>query len=217
MPTSRGFYTATQVARLAKIPARTLYDWQARGIIVPSLQIEDAGKVIEGYSYADLTIARMIRALREKRIDFKSASLAFHHMYERLGPPSGGWSDSTVYFVGKQVFADLSDEWSVTTATLGGQRIETRLFGDFFEELRLSELRAGGSILVPVEFQDAVDIDPDVMGGEPVVRGTRVPTSLLFALNKRMSVGQIAKMYGSVTRRRIESAVAYERYLDTAA
>ena len=66
-----GFYTARDVARLAQIPSSTLYEWQQRKIIEPSLELEgDDGKTIQGYTYADLVLIRILRALREDKIDF---------------------------------------------------------------------------------------------------------------------------------------------------
>ena len=50
----QGFYSIAQVARLAQIPRRTLYDWRERGIIEPSLEVVADDEIVEyGYSYAD--------------------------------------------------------------------------------------------------------------------------------------------------------------------
>ena len=160
----------------------------------------------------------MIRALREQRTDFKSASVALHHLYDRLGPPSSGWADARVYFHGNRIYAEQQDEWDVTAATQGGQKVETQVFGNLFEELRLRDLEEGASVIVPPEFRKYVEIDPDVMSGEPVVRGTRIPTAVLAALKRTgKSVAQLAKMYGSVSTRTIQRALAYEQYLDASA
>ena len=56
----QGFYSTTQVSWLAGVPKRTLYDWKARGIIAPSVQIIGMdGREDEGYSYADLAIIKV--------------------------------------------------------------------------------------------------------------------------------------------------------------
>ena len=212
-----GFYTAAEVARLAQVPARTLREWQQREIIKPSIHLEDEdGKEVNGYSYADLTIIRMLRLLREDRIDFTSAGAALDHLYQRLGPPSAGWADAHVYFIGAHIYAWQPDEWQVTEATRHGQRVETRVFGDLFDDIR--ELEKGSSIVVPEQFRPFVQINPNLMGGEPVVRGSRVPTGLLCGLHRAgRSIIQLAREYGHLSRKAIEKAVEYETFLDMAA
>lgn len=211
-----GFYTIPDIARLAQIPRRTLYEWQQNGIIAPALEIEDeTGSVRYGYSYAQLTIIRVIRAVRNRQLDFKAAGIALTHLYARLGPPDTGWANERVYVVGNAIFADRPDEWQITSATAGGQRLEERLFGDYFEELR--GLADGESILVPADYRKHVDIDPDIMGGEPVIKGTRIPTRAVAALFRAgRTAAEIARMYIVVTKRVIEKAIAYESFLDAA-
>ena len=69
----QGFYSTAQVSRLAGVPKRTLYHWKARGIITPSIQIVGAGgQRDEGYSYADLAIAKLLRGLRNKQLNLRS-------------------------------------------------------------------------------------------------------------------------------------------------
>jgi DNA-binding transcriptional MerR regulator len=69
----QGFYSTAQVSRLAGVPKRTLYHCKARGIITPSIQIVGAGgQRDEGYSYADLAIAKLLRGLRNKQLNLRS-------------------------------------------------------------------------------------------------------------------------------------------------
>ena len=75
-----------------------------------------------------------------------------------------------VYVVDKEVFAQKPDNWDTTSATKGGQKGEMRVLGELSEE--------DGALLVPKEFSDYVEINPNVMDGEPVVKDTRVPTSM---------------------------------------
>jgi uncharacterized protein (DUF433 family) len=208
-----GFYTATQVARLAQMPVNTVYEWRRRGIIDPSIKVESAGAVAdEGYSYADLTIIRILRELREDHINLTSAGVALRHLCERLGPVDSGWADAEVYFIGKSIFAYAPDEWDITDATRFGQT----LFGDLFPELR--QLSVGHSIVIPKQFRDSVEIDPKVMGGEPVVRNTRIPTGTLLDLaDEGLSVAKIVRLYAPIPKKDIKAAIAYERFLDRAA
>ena len=209
----QGFYSASQVARLAGVPPATLYDWRRRGIVRPSLQLKEGDTVEEeGYSYADLTLIRILRALRERSLDFKEAGIALRHLYGRLGPPGQGWANERVYVLGSKIYVDRPDEWEVTDATRFGQKLSP-LFGDLFEELR--DLEDGASIVVPLQFRRDIQIDPDVMGGEPVIKGTRLTTSVVaIMLGKYKSIEKLVQLYKPIAREKLEQAVNYERFLD---
>jgi len=212
----QGLYSTTQVARLARIPMSTLYTWKTKGVLKPSLVVMAGDDIVEyGYSYADLTIARLMRALRDKKLNLKSVGVALHHLFDRLGPPNKGWADAYVYIIGNRVFAEKrqADEWGITTATGYGQRVETRLFGDLFDILR--NMEEGGSILIPEAFSNAIDIDPSIMDGEPVIKNTRIPTHVLFTkFVAGKTSDELAKLYG-LAKQIIEKVIEYERFLNT--
>lgn len=210
---TQGLYSTAQVSRLARIPVSTLYEWRKRGIIRPSLELMQGGMVAdEGYSYSDLTLVRIVKALRDKHLDFDSAARAIYHLYERLGPPDRGWANEKVYVVGNHIYVDRPDDWQVTDATRLGQRVIEAFFGDFFGELREEDAEA--SIIVPPEFRKYVQVRPDVMGGEPVVRGTRIPTATLIALLADHDIKELRKLYRRIPPETIDKAIEYERYLD---
>lgn len=211
----QGFYSTTQVSRLAGVPTSTLYEWKKRGIIRPSLQLIQSGQATdEGYSYADLTLVRILKALRDKSLDFDSAAKALHHMYQRLGPPNKGWANERVYVLSNRIYVDRPDEWVITDATELGQKImEEILLGDYLEELR--GLDEGASIIVPPQFRQHVQVSPQVMGGEPTIRDSRIPTATIVALlSKYKTIDKLAKLYPHIPKLKIQKAVEYERYLD---
>ena len=214
MPNAVGFYSIREVARLARINLRTLYAWQAREIAVPSVTITyEEGRSVRGYSYADLTILRLIRALREDQIDFDSAVRALRHLYDRLGPPSHGWADAQVYFAGNKIFAERPDSWRLTSATEGGQTVAEQLFGDLFDELR--QIEDEWSLVVPQQFRPFIMINPSVMGGQPVIRKTRIPTDTIARLSHDgVSAREIASYYPSLDEEAVMNAIAYEQELD---
>jgi len=52
-----------------------------------------------------------------------------------------------------------------------------------------------------VEFSDLINIDPDILGGTPVFRGTRVPIKTLFEyLEDDYSLEEFLECFPSVTR-----------------
>ena len=216
MQQATGFYTTGEVARLARIKLGTLYEWQRRKIAVPTLRFELDGHVERGYSYADLTILRILRSLRENQIDFDSASRALLHLCERLGPPSTGWSDAHVYFVGNRIYAEKPDGWPLTSATDGGQTVLENLLGEFSEDLQ--NLEDDWALVVPQDFRHYVMINPSVMSGFPVVRRTRIPTETIRRIYQGgTAVNEIMEMYPSVEPVFLTKAIAYEEYLDSQA
>ena len=207
-----GFYSTAQVSRLAGIPRRTLYDWRTRGIIAPTVQlIDDTGMLVdEGYSYTDLAIMKLMRGLRTRRLNLKSVATALRHLYERFGPPTrAGWADSHVYVVGKDVFAQRPDEWDTTVATGHGQRAEMRVLGQLFEE--------EAAILIPKDFTAYVEIDLNVMGGQPVIQNTRILTSTIAVMFEQgVPLSELEILYEPIPRETIKKAIEYEKALDKA-
>jgi uncharacterized protein (DUF433 family) len=211
----QGFYSTGQVSRLARVPRSTLHDWKVKDIVKPSVQIIDGDEVVdEGYSYADLTVIRLIRAIRDKKLNLRSASVALRHLIDRFGSPDKGWFDVHVYIANNNVYADKPDEWEVTAATHHGQRVETRLFDDVFDILR--NMDEDGDILLPPGFSQCIEINPKVMGGEPVMKNTRVPTATIAAkYRKGSTIDQLANLYKPISRLCIEKAIDYEEYLSS--
>jgi uncharacterized protein (DUF433 family) len=207
----QGFYSASQVSRLASVPRRTLYAWKKRGIIAPSVRIIDAeGREDEGYSYADLAIIKLLRALRVRQLNLRSVVTALRHLYDRFGPPTiTSWDKAHVYVVNKDVYAQKPDDWDTTLATRGGQKAEMRVLGELFEE--------EAALLVPRSFTEYVEINLEVMEGQPVVRDTRVPTFMLAMMFEQgTSIDELAQFYSPIPARAIERAIAFEKTLDEA-
>ncbi len=205
----QGFYSTEQVSRLAGIPKRTLYLWKRKGVITPSVRIIDSdGNVDEGYSYSDLAIIKLLRALKIRKLNLRSAVVVFRHLYDRFGVPNGeGWADAHVYIINKEVFAQKPDGWDTTSATKRGQKAEMRVLGQLSEE--------EGALLVPKRFSDYVEINPDIMDGEPVLKDTRVPTSMLTTLKEEgMSIEELATLYYPISALAIENAIAFEKQID---
>ena len=215
MNTWHGFYSTSQVSRLARIPRSTLTDWKARNILTPSVRIVAGDEIVdEGYSYADLTILRLSRAIRDKKLNMRSVCIALRHLIDRFGHPNLGWSGVHVYIANNHVYADKLDEWNVTAADQGGQRVETKFFDDIFDILR--DMDEDGDILLPKGFSQCITIKPGVMGGDPVIKNTRIPTaSISMKFHQGTTIDRLVDLYRPVTRQCIEKAIEYEEYLSS--
>lgn len=211
----QGFYSVQRVSRITGVPTRTIYRWAEEGTIVPAMEMrnEHGQTVKRGYSYAQVAIIKIVRALHEDKLDFRSVAIALQHLYERFGPPGKGWANQHVYILGSKVVGFKDDEWDHTVANEYGQKIETRLWGDLFDELR--RLDEDASILVPEQFRKHIQINPKVMGGEPSIKGTRIPTASIAALHKKgRSLAKLAELYRPVPAKAIRMALEYEEFLD---
>ena len=205
----QGFYSTGQVSRLAGVPKRTLYDWKAKGIIAPSVQVIGAGgREDEGYSYSDLAIIKLMRGLRDRQLNLRSVAATLRHLYDRFGGlTSPGWQNAHVYVSDKVVYAAKPDEWDTIVATLGGQKAMELLVGTLFEE--------EAALLVPRSFAEYVEINTQIMQGIPVIRNSRVPTSVVALLAEQgTTLAELTELYSPIPRNYLQRAIDFERSLD---
>ena len=82
-----------------------------------------------------------------------------------------------------------------------------RVLGELFEE--------EAAILIPRAFSAYVEINLDVMDGQPVIRDTRVLTSTVAMMYEEgVSLGELAELYTPIPRIQIRKAVEFEESLD---
>ncbi len=60
------------------------------------------------------------------------------------------------------------------------------------------------------ELLDRIEVDPGKLGGKPVIRGTRIPVSLIVQLvASGMSTDEIIREYPELTEEDIRAALLY--------
>lgn len=212
----RGRYTAQRAAQLAGVPRSTVYDWAREGVVEPDYQRSRPMY----WSYRDLVFLRMMAWLRtlgmERRLAVDRISFfrdAFAHMTDLDG-------FEQIKSDGKSILIGESPVDEVT-----GAQVLDQGFLAFLDDFRLvvpAEVEELGStrlwgpdLLTPVEH---VAIDPWVMGGDPCVYGTRIPTSTIFALmtQRELRPEAIATLYrNALSEDDIESAANLENALKT--
>jgi uncharacterized protein (DUF433 family) len=210
-----GFYTPAEAARLARIPRRRLSAWRREGIIFPTVTATDFdGRRSEGYTYEAVVYLRLLRMLRDRNIPLFNAVKALKHLHDRFGPPGPHWEQVHFLVHGRDVYAEDKDQWEVTIATRGGQKAAPPLFDDEFAQLR----DRADALLVPREFQSSVQVDPSIRSGHPVVRGTTLPTAILYAMKQQgETLRSIRAAYPQLSPAQIKEAIHFERFLDAAA
>ncbi|MGH2586794.1 MAG: DUF433 domain-containing protein, partial [Dehalococcoidia bacterium] len=199
----------------ARVPLHRLYAWRREGIVFPTVYATDfEGRETAGYTFETLVYLRLLRMLRDQGIALPKAVETVQFLRERFGPPSADWEKARIFVQGKDVFVDAKDEWEVTVSTRGGQKAATTLLGEEFADLR----ERADALLVPRQFRSAVEVDPEVRSGLPVVRGTTMQTAVLYALRQRgQSLRSIHAAYPHLGLPQIKGAIAFERFLDAEA
>jgi uncharacterized protein (DUF433 family) len=211
--TARGFYTPAEAARIARVPRPRLAAWRREGIIVPTIVVTDLdGRLEIGYDFEALVYLRLLRMLRERGVPLERAVIhCLKHLRERFGPPGPHWATARIFVQGRDVFVLAEDAWQTVETTRGGQLVAEVLLGEEFARLR----ERADALLVPHQFQAAVEIRPEVRSGLPVVRGTTLRTAVLHRLSQRgQNPRQIHDAYPHVTSSQIKSAIAFEQFLD---
>ena len=212
------FYEFHQASRLSLVPSPTLGYWVHHGVVTPSRRLvgPDNQIVAQGFSFADVRYLRVLRYLRTNKVPLEYAVDVIRHLIDRFGPPGPRWRDAIIQGGWRKVYAFAEDKWGITLATKGGGG--QRLFHSLNTSVvRLIEQasRSPDAILVPPPYYDVVEINPHVAGGMPVVRGTRIPTTVLRAMANDMSFEEIAKkVYPFLTADQVDKAIGFEDYLD---
>lgn len=203
---ARGVYGSRLAAKLAGVSLRQLRYWVSKGLIRPS--IYRAGR--DGrdlFSYTDLVQARVIGKLRKGKpaASLRTITRALDYLRAEL-PQSPNWHEKTLV-MSSGVLA-LMDPGEVvnTTHASPGQRVFTVTLGELTRELlHVSEGLGIGRQL---------EVDRAVLGGSPVIRGTRIPTRLIGELlAEGVDTEGITRLYPGVSAKAISAAKEFERQL----
>ena len=207
--TAKGFYTLQDASRLSRIPESVVRKW--RPIVKPSLALSTfGGKETFGYTFDSLVLLRLIRRLRESSISLPRSVNAVHLFVDMFGAPGPNWANGRFFRTGSELL--VRDIRSKDVVEAARRQYATRgvLFDADFSQFkdRLDVL------LVPERFARRVEIDPEIMDGHPVVKGTAIETSVVAALrDKGMTESEIVEYYPHLTHLDIRASRSYERFL----
>ncbi|MEQ1701237.1 MAG: DUF433 domain-containing protein [Ilumatobacteraceae bacterium] len=185
----RGRYTAERAAQLSGIPRSTLYDWQRLHVYVPDFP---NGHPM-GWSYRDLVYVRVLAWLRN---DVKTPRPVAAARVRTLKEQVAAGRTVTVLQADKET---LAADGNASDPVHG----ESRLFVDMLHSFDLTaavedfgrhERLWGPNLVTPSRH---THISPWVLGGDPCVENTRIPTSAIYVLRteRGLSADQIADLY----------------------
>ena len=197
-----GAYSAKVAARVARIPSQRFQAWQKANLLRPR-KFRYGKKVENTYTYDDLLLIRLIVRLKERGIRPKAIRNALNTIEYMNGGDPTAWKRVGMYvsddFI---VVVDPSKEgWNPIAASEGPQRMALVFFPELIQELQ--------SELVPPDRFRHIGVDPDVLGGYPTVKGTRVSTSAVMSVLD--SGGNPKEMYPFLNDEQVKEVEDYER------
>jgi uncharacterized protein (DUF433 family)/DNA-binding transcriptional MerR regulator len=188
------------VARLSGVSLRQLWLWHNRGLIRTDVLPGGPGRP-RLYSWVDYLKVRAARHLRDEGVSAQRTREAIAYLDEHVPAwyllPLHGFAGEPV--VGRRGItakatpvAQLLFDWSTLEGVLRTLQAEGPL----------GELR---------EFSECVAMDPSIVGGNPVIRGTRLETQFIAALVERgLPVTEIAETY-HLSPKQVEQALEFQR------
>lgn len=199
-----GCYTAAEVARLAGVTPQRVGRWAREGIILPSVSQRP-----NLYSYADAGEAILAHYLVEEG---KKPS-AIRDIVHELRKTFGDWPLAT---------APLAHDGALTLIWdakhqryVSADVPEQEVIGATLLNLKLirESLGRGGWVAIK-KPREHIEVDPERLSGTPVVRGKRIPTSLVASIASVKGGRNVLREDYELSSAEINDAVAYEEDLD---
>lgn len=204
----RGRYRAERAAQLSGVPARTIYDWALHGVLTPDFPHAKPKR----WSYRDLVYLRLLVRLRELGMPRDAASARVAETRSLLGrgevPVTSLRITKTGIYFADKTFDRVSGQETMYELLELTERFDLTAPLEGVSDRPLS----GPDLAYPSEH---TYISPWIMGGEPCVNDTRIPTSTVMALVelRGLTIGNVLALYPSLTEATALDAVALERRL----
>lgn len=190
-----GIYSFSEAAlilahRAPAVRPSTLRRWVSDGLAAPSFDhTEGRGSLLSFHELVSVEVVRRLRAEAVSLQRLHGLERALRELHPGVGRP----------FAYDLFFTDGADIW-VETRTDGdpvmvevvgrrpGRRVWSPAIETFARELRFGA--EGGA--VSWELSDRVEIDPRVQFGQPVIKGTRLPVSVVVRELEMYTPEQVA-------------------------
>ncbi len=213
-PFTRGVLSSRVVSRLSGATTRQLGYWHSTGLLTAAA----AGRRGIGrlYSWIEYSRARatvkllgmgLSHAHIRPNIDWLEAHLPRWYEIPVVARDEGAIALSpdrglacNAGEMGRWISANLVERPTVRASTVEADALARMI----------EAIDSEGPLGVLAEYSDAVDMDPHVLGGVPVMRGTRIETGLLASLwDRELDIEGIALRFG-LDARRVERALEFQ-------
>jgi uncharacterized protein (DUF433 family) len=185
----RGRYTTERAAQLSGIPRSTLYAWHRARVYVPDfVRVQPMG-----WSYRDLVLLRVLAWLRnDVRVSRPIAAERVHRLKQHL---SGGGVVTLL-----QADRDtLAVDGDVVAPIEGKSRLFTDMLRSFDFAAAVEDFGTHDRLWGPDLVTPSVHtyISPWVLGGEPCIERSRIPSASVYALHteRGLELAHIVQLY----------------------
>lgn len=208
LASARGRYPYDRASQLSGVPRRTVHHWAHQGWVVPDFH---QGHPMS-WSYRDLVFLRFFAWVRSKGMSPNDAHERVTYLkrvlQESIGAVREIRSDGVSVFIGDETVDRLTNWQGIADVV--------RFVGVFDLMAPLDEGAGkanklwGPHLIHPSRY---TYISPWIMGGQPCVRGTRVPSSALFALNyeRGLEPEAIAQLYSNMEQVAVVDSITLEK------
>jgi uncharacterized protein (DUF433 family)/DNA-binding transcriptional MerR regulator len=197
-PTPIGSYTAAEVARLAGVSARRIGSWAREGIILPSVSRRP-----NRYSYADAGEAIVAHYLVDQGKRPSAVRKAVEMLREQFGP----WplAAAPLAHDGAMLLEWDGESWVSVDIPEHGVIEETLI-----DLTKIAKALGRGGWVTIDKPREHIEVDPDRHSGTPVIRGRRLPTSLVAAIASGKGGRESLREDYDLSVAEIDDAIGYE-------
>jgi len=202
-----GLYSPRVAARIARIRYQSFQAWAKTHLLHPiRFTVDHRGE--NTYTFRDLLLIRLIVRLKAAGARPKAIRTALDTITLMSDGNRDAWMQSMIVVSSSMVIAVIPGrpEWNPVAASKGPQKMAVVFFPELIEELKEE--------LVPPDKFPHVEIDPQVVGGAPIIKGTRISTRAVTAVKE--SGENPREAYPLLTDEQIANAEAYEEFLKVA-
>lgn len=204
----RGMYSPRLAARIGRIKYQSFQAWAKANLIHAEKKPIGDRKTESIYSFYDLLLIRLIVRLKAEGArprEIRAALDTIDMLYER---EPHAWRKVILMFSKEAnvivVVTPDKPDWNPLAASRGPQKLAVVFFPDLTKELQ--------DELAPPDKFPHVEIDPEILGGVPVIKGTRISTRAVATC----AVEDVRKAYPKLTEEQIKNAQDYEKFLTAA-
>ncbi len=205
-----GLYSARTASRISRVRPQNFQAWVKANLLRPK-RINMGSRKENTYTYDDLLLMRLIVRLKSEGATPKSIRTALDTIAYMNDGNRSAWKSARLLVSDGFVIAIIPDpekeDWNPVAASEGPQKIAEVFFPNLIEELR--------DELLPQDRFRHIEIDPEVLGGAPVIKGTRIPTRSVMSIIE--SGGNPEEAYPSLSKEHIMEVEDYENSFLTAA
>lgn len=177
----RGHYLANEAGALAGVSGDRIGQWARRGYMRASWS--EPGDTPLVYSFQDVAEAMLVHELEDRGVPLRLIKATIQGLREKYG----SWPLQRAHLeVDLQGATDEGIPLSTLAIIEEGDRVEAGKHGwQLLEEVRVNperislDLSRGGWAVRVMPALRHIEVDPDRLSGRPVIRGRRVPVSLV--------------------------------------